>query len=371
MLSPKMKNPHFDKKICFVVDSYPSNEEHKGELLGTLKKFREEGIDVLLTSHHPCTPEIIEQSTYFIFEKENTCHFLESEIINNKDFFATELSSTLFHFSIPGRRYYNGIISTGYTKSIVSNFFNSIRVLRGKGYDLVFWLVDDFKYPESGFNMIVDSIMCEMRESGSKNYFFENLPSHLGWYNPSFFVFSLDDKLISDIPNQNFSDFEMYNKNFMGRVFESFLFNLFRGNPNLVKPCWELDVIFSPDGWNTRKSRVDQSDPSFFHSVHIGPNSKASFFLAVPLNYQSKKIEASLNVYSEITGESIFRCVKGVERGGWSLIDFDLEVNEKKSIVMEKEIKDLDNPSLSFRDIIILNSCNIRAYSKLKYFEYL
>ena len=366
-----MEYPYFDKKICFVIDSYPSTEEHKGELIKTLKKFRREGIDVLLTSHHPCTPEIIEQSTYFIFEKENTCHFLESEIVNSKYFPSTESYSTLFHFSIPGRRYSNGIISTGYTKSIVSNFFNSIRVLHGKGYDLVFWLVDDFKYPEPGFNVIINSIVCKMRESGNKNCFFENLPSQYGWYNPAFFVFSLDDELISDIPSQNFSDFEIYNRNFMGRVFESFLFDFFRGKPNLVNPGLELDMIFSSSGWNTRKCKVDQSDPSFFHSVHIGPNSEASFFLRIPLNYPSKKIEASLNVYNEISGEPIFRWVKELDRGGWSLIDFDLEVNKKESIVIDKEIKDLDDLSLSFRDIIILNPDNIHAYSKLKFFEYL
>ena len=70
------------KKYCVIIDTYPQTQEEKKLLLSNLKTLKKQGIDVLVTSHSYCNKEIIENSTYFLFEKKNNYYFLDSTIIN-------------------------------------------------------------------------------------------------------------------------------------------------------------------------------------------------------------------------------------------------------------------------------------------------
>ena len=69
-------------KIALIIDSYPQSEEQQIRLLDNLKKLKKQGFEVLLTTHYPCPQSIIENSDYYIFEKSNNYHYLDSDILN-------------------------------------------------------------------------------------------------------------------------------------------------------------------------------------------------------------------------------------------------------------------------------------------------
>ena len=115
------------KKFAFIIDTYPTSKREIKTLLDNIKKIKEEGIDVILTSHHPLNKELIEASDYFIFEKKNEFHFLDSEILNHRALSSSPDPIFMRYNSVFDELYKSKTVNTSWSVGITSQFFNAIK----------------------------------------------------------------------------------------------------------------------------------------------------------------------------------------------------------------------------------------------------
>lgn len=119
-------------KTVIVISTYPNTKGVEDLTEKSIKKIKEYGYDVILTSHYPITPKLQELSTYTVYDKNN--------ILVYHDYYSTAWRSTHeFHANINIRsednhkyhgpavytNYYNGISfakQMGYTNAICLNF---------------------------------------------------------------------------------------------------------------------------------------------------------------------------------------------------------------------------------------------------------
>ena len=118
-------------KYAIIIDSYPQTEIQKKRLVETLKKLKNKNIDVLLTSHNTCSPEIIENSTYFLFERKNDYHYLDSHILN-EDIRGINDPTYMRYTHINDCVFYDKLVVTAWSVAIVSQLFNAVKFLYQK-----------------------------------------------------------------------------------------------------------------------------------------------------------------------------------------------------------------------------------------------
>lgn len=159
-------------KLAVIIDSYPSSEEQQQRLLQNLDKIKSTGMDVLVSSHHPCNSSIIEVTDYFLYEKSNRYYYLDSDILNY-NLAGIENPVYLKYTGIGDRMFYDRLVITGWSAAITSNFLNSIRFLWNKGYEYAFFLHDDFICPDD-FSVKIHNILQKI--AGSQKLFHSKQP---------------------------------------------------------------------------------------------------------------------------------------------------------------------------------------------------
>jgi len=356
-------------KFAVIIDSYPQNELQKERLLVTLKKFKNIGIDVLLTSHHTCTPEIISNSKYFLFEQENNYHFLDSHILNEniKDC----KSPTYMRYTyIDNNVFYDNLVVTAWSVAIISQLFNAIKFLYGKGYDYAFYLVDDFVFPENFEEKL--SLIFE-KSKGKRNYFIKNQPMFSSWFAGFFFGFTIDNILINKLPNLDFSDNKTYQKHFPNCSGEDVVNNLWLGDENFIDEHNELNNIFGVGNWNLDSS-VIKPGPSTLHndvssSIYVN-SSNNDYCLMLFLNNDSlyKKVIFNINLMDE--NQNVLYIKQTELMRGWFFIDYLNEIFlNNKNVILNKEVIGYSDVITYFKDSIIIDSDNLESYKQLKKFS--
>ena len=366
------------KKFAFIIDTYPSSKSEIRNLLDNIRKIKKEGIDVILTSHHHLTKELIEAADYFLFEKKNDFHFLESEILNSKSLGTLPDSFFQSYHSVLDEVYINGIIHTSWSVGITSQFFNAIKFAHSKGYEFAFYLVSDFKFPKSGFRSKIDEIFKRMGEE--RNYFIQHYPSFWRWYAPFFFGFTIDDKLVNSIPNLDFSDIEVYQNYFCNCAFENVILNVFGRDNNLLDPHDKLDYIFDDHkNWNIKKSFEKVGDISelvyscysdiYVNEQHDNPDLQGSKYSLYLYNGSSfREISIKIEIFDD-SGNRIYGGIRNLLCGTFYREYIDLYLEGRNSIRLEKEISVVDDESIYIKDSINIDTENINYYKKLKYFR--
>ena len=354
-------------KFIFIIDSYPSSDEDKIVLLNNIKRIKSEGIDILLTSHHTCSSDIIENVDYFLFEKSNNYYYLDSDVLNND---LSNLKDPVFmRYYTAGETFIDRSVVTGWSVSITSQFFNAVNFLKSKGYDYAFYLISDFVYPDSGFSRILNSV------DFNKNYLIKNSDNFSSWFAPFFFGFKIDNDLLSKMPNEDLSSLEVYQKYFTNCSFEDVIKNTFSGLQNDVHEFQKLDDIFGSGNWNTNKSTI-QKGPASLHyctssSVYVNPDSednKFCLFLYQTHEYNSS-ISMNIKVFDIDTGDVIYNTQKNFYMGMWYKEYLDPYFVGRRNIRIEKELIDLNDNSIVVRDSVFLDINNIEKYSVIKKFQ--
>lgn len=357
------------KKFCVIIDAYPQSEEDQKILLDNLLIFKKNNIDVLLTSHHPCTPEIIENTTYFIFEKKNNYHFLDSDVLNyNLD--GVENPVYLSYLQIGNEMFRDHIVVAGWSVSIVSQFVNSIKFLWSKEYEFAFYFVGDFKCPgniQQKFSEIFSNL------GDHKNFFIKNNPNFSSWYCPHLFGFTLEESLIKKIPNFDFSDNSNFQKLFPNCSLEDVMLKLFGENKNLVHEHSEMDKFFGSGNWN-KVSSIIKPGPSALHF-----NTTSSLFWKEDLsdcyllfNVQHECPFDNVRFIVDIVNQSsksIFSRDMILGRGGWYKEKLNNLFSDGERVIFNKKIQDVEETCF-FSDSINIRNTSLKKYTSLKnYYE--
>ena len=349
------------KKFAFIIDAYPSSNEDRTSLLDNIKNIKSEGIDILLTSHHTCSSDIIENVDYFLFEKSNNYYYLDSDVLNND---LSNLKDPVFmRYYTAGETFIDRSVVTGWSVSITSQFFNAVNFLKSKGYDYAFYLISDFVYPDSGFSRILNSV------DFNKNYLIKNSDNFSSWFAPFFFGFKIDNDLLSKIPNEDLSSLEVYQKYFTNCSFEDVIKNTFSGLQNDVHEFQKLDDIFGSGNWNTNKSTI-QKGPASLHyctssSVYVNLQSDNKFclFLYLSHEYEIKNefVRFEIKILNEI-GDVLYNIERDMLPGFW----YKQYLNINNNVILNKRLIDGDT---IVEDSIRININDLEKYSILKQFN--
>ena len=351
-------------KYAIIIDSYPQNDTQKKRLLNTLKRLKIKNIDVLLTSHNICSSEIIENSTYFFFEKSNNYHFLDSHILN-ENIKGIKPPSYTKYTHINENVFYDNLVVTAWSVAIISQLFNAVKFLYSKGYDYAFYMVDDFICPDD-FELKIQNIFNKSK--GKRNYFIKNQPMFSSWFAGFFFGFTIDDTLINKIPNLDFSDNKTYQKYFPNRCGEDVINDIWASDDNLVEEHDELNNIFGIGNWNIDSS-VIKPGPSTLHndissSVYVN-SGEYCLMLFVNPNSLYNKVNFNLKLYD---GSRNLLYSKQIElQRGWYFLDHLNDIFEQnKKVIFEKEIIGYSKNITYFKDSIVIDRDTIESYKKLK-----
>lgn len=355
-------------KYAIILDSFPSSDEDKDLLLKNLKILKSQDIDVLLTSHHTCNTEIIENSTYFLYERENKFYYLDSHIINNN---LKGIQNPIFQrfFSIGGLTFYDRIVFTGWAVSIVSQFINATKYLWSKGYDFVFYMVGDCLVPED-LHIKVESIFKKIKND--ENYFIRNAPIFDSWYAPFFFGFRLTNKFIENIPNKDYSDNLTFQKYFPNCAMEDFMVRLFQNTKKYVDKYETLDEIFGAEKWNMISSVMGNGSANLHHTVtsSIFVNETCNEFVLV-LQVESDCIYNLVNFNIQISdtrGEVFFSREILLNKNTYYIENIDYLFSNREEIILKKQVLERDSETFGFEDTIIIKKEDIEKYSILKRF---
>jgi|694.fasta_scaffold101710_2 hypothetical protein len=360
------KKNYTEKKFCVIIDAYPQTEDEQKILLENLKKFKLNNIDVLLTSHHPCTPEIIENSTYFIFEKKNNYHFLDSDILNYN---LQGISNPIYmkFMTIGNEMFRDYVVITGWSVAIMSQFFNSIKFVHSKGYDFSFYFVGDFKCPDN----ILEKFNQVFNDLGKKrNFFIRNSPNFSSWFSGFFFGFSVDEILINRIPNIDFSDNSVYQKHFPNCSGEDVILQLFVQDDNLICNYEELDNFFGIGNWNL-KSSVIQPGPSSLHSQTTSSIfwkedlSECSLLLEVDYGFFGEEIKFEIQIENE-NGELFYKREIILRKGTWYKEKLNDLFVDGDSVVFTKKLQNIGDETCQFTDSIKIKRENLSKYALVK-----
>lgn len=363
------KKNYTEKKFCVIIDAYPQTEDEQKILLENLKKFKLNNIDVLLTSHHPCTPEIIENSTYFIFEKKNNYHFLDSDILNY-NLQGIENPIYLSYLQIGNEMFRDHLVVTGWSVSIVSQFVNSIKFLWAKGYEFAFYFVGDFKCPDN-IQQKFSEIFSNLGDH--KNYFIKNNPNFSSWYCPHLFGFTLEESLIQKIPNFDFSDNFNFQKLFPNCGLEDVMLKLFGEDKNLVDEHSEIDKFFGFGNWNIVSSII-KPGPSALHFTTTSSLfwkedlSDCYLLLNVQPGCPCNNVSFCVNIVTE-NSETIFNREIILGKGGWYKEKLNNLFHQRESVIFNKKVRDVEE-TCSFFDSIKIQNTSLKKYASLKnYYE--
>ena len=352
-------------KYAVIIDSYPSLDRDKDLLLKNLKILKSQNIDVIVTSHHPCNSEIIENSTYFLYESENNYYYLDSNIINEN---ILGITNPIYqkYIQLGGYIFYDRCVTTGWSVAIISQMINSIKFLWSKGYNYAFYLVDDCIIP-SNFDSILENILSE--RNLYRNYFIENV-NILPWFFPHFFGFTIDDKLINKLPKEDISTNKLFQKYFPNCAAEDFIYRIWYEENNKISNTYTLENIFGSSNWNMRSSLVTPG-PS-----HLSYTTISSIFVDDSLNNLKlllfvneecicDEINFEINILNE--GEIIIdRQVINLYKNNWFMIDLSWIFNENSIIRLKKKISSSSILTYCFEDDIIINKKYLSQYSLLK-----
>ena len=357
------------KKYCVIIDAYPQTPEENNLLLQNLKDLKEQGIDVLLTSHSICTSEIIENSTYFLFEKKNNYYFLDSTVINEN---IKDIQNPIYlnYIYIGDNLFRDRLVITGWSVAIISQLFNSIKLLYGKGYDYAFYLVSDFICPKD-MKIKLEEILNNPKEH--RNFFIKNTPNLVSWYAGFLFGFTIDEKLISRIPNGDFSENKIYQKYFPNCSAEDVILRIWGNDENLIEENSKLDEIFGEKKWNLISSVMKDNVVSLHSntSSSIYANPQTGEFCLMLMTYQESPCE---EVTFEIQllnseGATIFDLKKDQKKLHWNTFEMTDIIRNNSPVTFNKKVICKNNPDLYFEDSLIIDIENFETYSVLKNYE--
>lgn len=348
------------KKFAFIIDTYPSSKEDRDMLLYNIKNIKKEGIDIILTSHHSLDSEIIENVDYFLFEKSNNYHYLDSDVLNSD---LSNLKDPVFmKYYFAGETFRDKVVVTGWSVSITSQFFNAVNFLKSKGYEYAFYLISDFVYPDSGFGKLMQTIDFD------KNFLIKNSDTFSSWFAPFFFGFKIDNSLISKIPNEDLSQLRIYQKYFTNCSFEDVVTNTFSNMNNDIYEHSKLDEIFGKEKWNTNKSTIQTGASSlhYFSSssiyVNLTNDNKFCLFLYLSPEYKMKNNSVLFDI--KITDENndvIYHLEREMMPGFW----YKQYLNFESDVTLHKKIVDSD---IVVEDSIKISINNLEKYSIIKNF---
>jgi hypothetical protein len=355
-------------KYAVIIDSYPQSDIQRERLLNTLKKLKSKNIDVLLTSHNTCTPEIIGNSKYFLYEKENNYHFLDSHILN-ENIENTKQPTYTKYTHIGENIFYDNLVVTAWSVAIISQLFNSIKFLYSKGYNYAFYMVDDFNCPDD-FEVKLNNIFQKLENK--RNYFIKNQARFSSWFAGFFFGFTIDDVLINKIPNLDFSDNKTYQKYFPNRCGEDVVNDIWGNDDNLIEEHDELNNIFGIGNWNMDSS-VIKPGPSNLHneissSIYVNNDYEHHLMLYVPYDSSYNKVLFNFKLLDE-TYNPIYLNQIELKKGWYHLDNLTNIIKQHKILFFEKEIIGYSKTITYFKDLITLNNDNIEEYKKLKIFN--
>jgi len=351
-------------KYAIIIDSYPQTDIQKERLIKTLKKLKGKNIDVLLTSHNTCTPEIIENSTYFLFEKQNNYYYLDSHILNENIKESKEPTYMRYTY-INDNVFYDKLVVTAWSVAITSQLFNSIKFLYGKGYDYAFYMVDDFVCPND-FEIKLNEIL--EKSKNKRNYFIKNQAMFSSWFAGFFFGFTIDKTLIDRIPNLDFSDNKTYQKYFPNCSGEDVVNEIWKQDDNLIEEHDELNNIFGIGNWNIDSS-VIKPGPSTLHndissSIYVNSNDYC-LMLFVNNNSLFNKVNFNIKLYDE--SNTLLYSKQTELQKGWYFLDYLNDIFEQnKKVIFEKEIIGYSENITYFKDAIIIDRDTLESYKRLK-----
>jgi hypothetical protein len=363
------------KKSCYILDVYPSGENERSELIQNLKNIKKEGSDILLTSHSTCDPEIINLVDYFIYEKENTYYYLDSDILNhikNWDQLNPIFMETI---TTNDNIFINKLVITGYSVVITSQLINSIKFLYSKGYDFAFYFVGDFLFPIDGLRHKTDAIIERLEKTNKRNYFVKNSSIFNGWFAPFFFGFSIDNELVQKLPTCDISLNSNFQSYFPNCCFEDVILKLWEKENNIVEDHQSLDLIFGKDRWDIKRSFIKSGQSSLCYfapcSIYFGLNEDfilPMLFLNLQWNGPHEKVSFDVEILNTSTKEILYSKSAILEKGFFYQQDLTSFVQGNTYITMKKKVADLSS-GISFDEEIILDLLRYKEYSVLKGFK--
>ena len=357
------------KKYCVIIDTYPQTQEEKKLLLSNLKTLKKQGIDVLVTSHSYCNKEIIENSTYFLFEKKNNYYFLDSTIINEN---IKDIQNPIYlnYIYIGNKVFRDRLVITGWSVAITSQLFNSIKFLYGKGYDYAFYLVSDFICPKD-IKLKLEEILENSKDH--RNYFIKNTTNMSSWYAGFFFGFTIDEKLISRIPNEDFSENKFYQKHFPNCSAEDVILKIWKSDENYIDENSKLDEIFGEKNWNLVSSVMKDNVVSLHSntSSSIYANRQTGEFCLMLMVYQEcpcEEVTFEIQILNH-EGDTVFDLKKDQKKFHWNIFDITDTIKNNSPVVFKKKVICKENPDLGFEDSLIIDIENFDIYSVVKNYE--
>lgn len=143
------------KKII-IIDTYPNSERKMDVLENCVRKLKNKGFDLMITSHLPIKENIIELVDFYIYDKENILlpEHLTPVCIHKSDDFLVE------------------IFDRGHLLTICKNIYNSINFCKSLGYEFFFFMEYDNILSERDIEKL-NYIQKKTIEEGKKLFFFQ------------------------------------------------------------------------------------------------------------------------------------------------------------------------------------------------------
>jgi hypothetical protein len=267
------------------------------------------------------------------------------------------------------------LVITGYSVVVISQLFNAIKFLHGKGYRFAFFLVGDFSFPIDGLRHKTDSIIERLEKSNKKNYFVKNRSIFGGWFAPFFFGFSIDDELLQKLPTCDISLNSNFQNYFPNHSFEDVVLRLWGNENNILEEHESLDLIFGKDRWDTKKSTIKSGQGSLHYftscSLHIGLDTDFLFpmlFLTVSRDGVYEKVSFEIEIFNSATREILYSKSMILDKGFWYMENLTAFLEGNRHITIGKRITDLAS-GIYFCDEINLDLLAYKEYSVLKGFK--
>ena len=168
-------------KKCAIILSHCNTDEKKKVLLETIDELRKvDNLDIVLTSHIPIDPEIVEKSDYFIYDKENPIlEYPERVFFNFWQYPYGDKNDIKLIYLSPDYGY-------GPFNQIKLGYFASLN----KHYD---------HYYIVNYDLVIDETILKIIKEDERSLYFSGLVSDGKEITPSMIFMSLSDRHMKNI----------------------------------------------------------------------------------------------------------------------------------------------------------------------------
>lgn len=295
-----------------VISTHPNYEIVEDTTLRSIKQIKQAGYKVILTSHHPVSVKLQNESDYYVYDKNNPT--LIHNFYSNW-YFVNQHHDIRVYLPTCGADKYHGL-------GVSLNYYNGISLANKLGYKNVFAFNYDVVISEKDFSKL-ETIKNIMRTK--KGFFFYDK--------------ALEGDTIKTVFHAINTDFYLDTfEYFTTTTYEKFVKDV--GISNGLEQFYYNKIL-------SKKNDVyidyNNNEETFFNNSELNTFSMCEYMTVLPMTDTNKfvclsnfnnKIDRKINEICVYKNNVLIRQeTKEITHGGWWHIEIDFEPNNKYSVL--------------------------------------